>query len=76
MKQLSYDLDYFISWMYPFKYKASVVFLTIVEPLLLTWINFNPNMDKDLHPSQSEWWNYLSIPKRQRRSRSRLGMDK
>ena len=31
-------------------------------PLLLIWINFNPNMDKQLHPLQSVGWNYLSIP--------------
>ena len=35
-------------------------------PLLLTWINFNPSMDKQFRPSYSVGWNHLSIPKLQR----------
>ena len=35
---------------------------------LLTWVNFNSSMDKWLHPSSSVGWNYLAIPKFQRRS--------
>ena len=40
-------------------------------PLLLTWINFNPSMDKWLHPLYCVGWNYLAIPKLWS-----LGMDK
>ena len=32
-------------------------------PLLLTWFNFNPSMDKYLHSLWYVGWNYLSIPK-------------
>ena len=49
---------------------------TIPPPLLLTWFNFNPSMDKWLHVLQSVGWNYLSIPKLQRCNRWSLGMDK
>ena len=35
-------------------------------PLLLTWFNFNPNMDNQLHAQKSVGWNDLSIPKLQR----------
>ena len=45
-------------------------------PLLITWFNFNPSMDKELHPLQRVGWNYLSIPKLQRLHRWSLGMDK
>ena len=34
-------------------------------PLLLTWINFNPSMDKKSYAQESMGWNYLSIPKLQ-----------
>ena len=44
--------------------------------LLLTWINFNSSMDKQLHPSYSVGWECLSIPNLPRCSRLRLGMDK
>ena len=36
------------------------------EPVLLTWIDFNPCMDKWLYIQQIVWWNYLSISKLQR----------
>ena len=36
-----------------------------LEPLLLMWFDFNPNMDKWLHTQWSVIWNYLSIPKLQ-----------
>ena len=32
-------------------------------PLLLTWINFNPSMDKCSHAQEIVRWNYLSIHK-------------
>ena len=38
-------------------------------PLLLTWFNFNPSMDKKSHAQWSVEWNYLSIPKLQRCNR-------
>ena len=41
-----------------------------------TLINFDPNMEKYLHPLLSVEWNYLSITKLQRYSRWSLGMDK
>ena len=44
--------------------------------LFLTWINFNPSMDKWLHSQESVEWNYLSIPKLQRLYRWSLMMDK
>ena len=46
------------------------------KPLLLTWFNFNPSMDKLLRAMKSVGWNYLSIPKLQRLHRWSLGMDK
>ena len=30
-------------------------------PILLTWANFNPSMDKQPHAQESLGWNYLSI---------------
>ena len=45
-------------------------------PLLLTWFNFNPSMDKWLQAWLSVGWNYLSIPKLQRLHRWSLGMYK
>ena len=45
-------------------------------PILLTWFNFNPSMDKESHALLSVGWNYLSIPKLQRCNRWNLGMDK
>ena len=44
-------------------------------PFTLTWINFNPNMDKYPHAHGSLGWNHLSIPKLQRHIRWSLGMD-
>ena len=38
-------------------------------PILLTWFDFNPSMDKYLHPLSCMGWNYLSIPKLQRYNR-------
>ena len=40
-----------------------------LAPLLQTWFNFNPSMDKQLHPWKSVGCNYLSIPKLQRFNR-------
>ena len=48
--------------------------LTCCKPLLLTWINFNPSMDKQLYPLPSMGWNYLSFPKPQRSNRWSLEM--
>ena len=42
---------------------------------LVTWINFNPNMDKWSHAMLSGRWNYLSTPKFQRLHRWNLGVD-
>ena len=44
-------------------------------PLLLTWFNFNPRMDKQSHAQWSVRRNNLSIPKLQRCKRWSLGMD-
>ena len=38
------------------------VYLSTSGPLLLTWTNFNPGMDKKLHPLLSVGWNYFSTP--------------
>ena len=35
---------------------------TSLSDLLLTWIKFDPTMDKLLHPLNYEWSNYLSTP--------------
>ena len=62
-----------------FTYFCDVLFVVLIFyqwPLLLTWFNFNPSMDKQLHAQNSVWWNYLSIPKLQRLHRWSLGMDK
>ena len=45
-------------------------------PLLLTWFNFKPSVDKYSHAQQSVEWNYFSIPKLQRLHRWSLGIDK
>ena len=50
--------------------------IVVLWPLLLTWFNFNPIMDKSLHAQKSAGWNNLSIPKLQRLHRWSLGMDK
>ena len=47
-----------------------------LRPFLLTWINFNPIMDKQLYPFLSVGRNYLSNSKLQRLRRLSLGMDK
>ena len=46
----------------------------LAEPLLLTWINFNPSMDKLSHDQYSVGRSYLSIPKLQHHCS--LGLDK
>ena len=46
------------------------------RPLLLTWIHFNPSMDKPYLPQINVEWNYLYIPKLQWLHRWSLGMDK
>ena len=56
--------------------KCMLFIIICLGPLLLTWFNFNPSMDKQLHPLWSVGWNYLSIPKLQRCNRWSLGMDK
>ena len=38
-------------------------YTSYLAPLLLTWFNFNPSMDKPLHQLYSVEWNYLSIHK-------------
>ena len=53
-----------------------MLMLVLQGPLLLTWINFNHSMDKQLHTLKSVGWNYLSIPKLQRLQQLSLGMDK
>ena len=45
-------------------------------PLLLTWFNFNPDMDKQSHGQQSMGWNHLSITEFERRNRRIFRMDK
>ena len=44
---------------------AVMIFTDLVfqGPLLLTWINFNPSMDKWSHAQYSVGGNYISIPK-------------
>ena len=37
-------------------------FLGFHEPILITWMNFNPSMDKQLYPLYSVGWNFLYIP--------------
>ena len=46
------------------------------KPFLLTWFNFDPSMDKQLHPSSNETWKYISVPSLQWCSHWSLGMDK
>ena len=55
---------------------APVETKSLLWPLLLTWFNFNPSMDKLLHAQKSVGWNYLSIPKLQRLHCWNLGLDK
>ena len=45
-------------------------------PLLLTWTNFNPSMDKQSYIQSNVEWNYMFIPKFQQCNRWSLGMDK
>ena len=44
-------------------------------PLLLTWMNFNPSMNRELHPLKCVGWNHLSIPWLQQCNRWSLGLD-
>ena len=41
---------------------APLCWIGPLASLLLTWIDFNPNMNKLSHPLQSAGWNNLSIP--------------
>ena len=63
-----------------YKYKVLYVFPSSTTEIpggpLLTWFNFNPSVDKYLHPLWSVGWNYLPIPKRQQCNHWSLGMDK
>ena len=83
MEQISYKREIFYShsltakenlkkWFIPTLLSA----LCLLWPLLLTWFNFNPSMDKQLHIQQRMGWNYLSIPKLQRCNRWSLRIDK
>ena len=45
-------------------------------PLLLKWININPNMNKKSQARESVEWNYWTIPKLQRFHRLNVGVDK
>ena len=45
-------------------------------PLLSTWFNFSPGLDKQLNPLQSEGWNYLFIRRLQRCNSWSLGNNK
>ena len=56
--------------------RCSVRTLARQGPHLLTWINFNPNMNKSSHVPESVGWNYLSIPKLQRLCCWSLEMNK
>ena len=58
----------------PMPQERRVGAMTITE--ISNFIHFNLNMDKELHPSLSVGWNYLSIPKLQRCNRWSLRMDK
>ena len=40
--------------------------MSVQCPLLLSWFNFNPSRDKQLHAWKNVGWNYLSIPNLQR----------
>ena len=44
--------------------------------LLITWFEFNCNMDKWIHTLWNVGWSYIFIPKPQRCNRWSLGMDK
>ena len=48
----------------------------VVGPIVLTWIEFNPSMDKLSYVQQNVEWNYLFIPKLQRCKRWSLRLDK
>ena len=50
--------------------------LSTAGSILLTWINFNQNIDKELHAQLSVKWNYLSIPELHSLHHWSLGMDK
>ena len=54
-------------------YTRNHVALNYQWPLLLTWFNFNPSMDKLSHNQWTVVWNYLSIPKLQRLHRWSFG---
>ena len=42
-------------------------------PFLMTWINSNHSVDKLYHTHLGVWWNYVSIPKRQRYTPLKFG---
>ena len=56
-------------------YCGNVEYSASLGPLPLTRINFNPSMDKLLHPLWNLGWNYLSIPRLQRLHSWSSGMD-
>ena len=52
----------------PLQFRERLRFTTDIslKPILLTWINFNPTMDKWLHVLCRAGWNDFSFPKLQR----------
>ena len=52
------------------------LFWPTVGPSLVTWIDFNPHIDKKIHAQLSVRWNHLSDPRLQRCSRWSLRMRK
>ena len=62
-------------WWLEYLLLKELSFLTLLGTLLLTWINFNPSMDKYSHAQLSVGWNCLSIPKLQWLHHWSLGMD-
>ena len=59
-----------------FQYRALAYPFVISWAPLLTYINFNPNMDNYLHQLWCVGWNYLPMPTLQRLNRWNFGMDK
>ena len=64
-----------LMWSLKKVYRANYQDVVSAIHILLTWINFNPSMNKQLHVPKSGGWNYLSIHKLQRLHHWSLGMD-
>ena len=70
------DLNVFITKLSLIFHRLTTIISLIQDSILQIWINFNPRMDEQSHPSQNVGWNCLSIPRLQWCNHWILGMGK